>query len=146
MSSQQSINMVKVLSFTFQHFFGSLTMLLVKGFSETRLFRHLSDHVSSKLHELGGSSFFWKCSKLNFNLENGKKNWENIFHFWNKCIWKFCNKLSLLGREYLPPTINALTKSPKILYISKRDLSDWSEFSEINKYGNGAVVQLWTVF
>ena len=54
------------------------------------------DFIGSKIHQLWGSSFFWKCSKLNLNLENVKKNWENIFRFWDKCIWKCCNKLLLL--------------------------------------------------
>ena len=93
------------------------------------------ESVRSKIHQLWGSSFVSKCSKSNLNLGNGKKNWENIFRFWDKSMWKFCNKLSLLGREYLPPTISGLTNSPKILYISKRDLSDWIDLSEINKYG-----------
>ena len=35
---------------------------------------------------------FWECRKLNPNLENVKKNWENIFTFWDKGIWKDCNK------------------------------------------------------
>ena len=33
--SQGSINMVKLLSFRFQKYFGPFTMLLVSGFSET---------------------------------------------------------------------------------------------------------------
>ena len=37
--------MVKVLSFRFQQCFGPITMFLVKGSSETGLFRHLSNHV-----------------------------------------------------------------------------------------------------
>ena len=42
--------MVKVLSFRFQHCFDRYTILLVKGTSETGLFRHLSNH------------FFWTGS------------------------------------------------------------------------------------
>ena len=38
--SEWSINIVKVLSFRFQHCLIPCTMLLVKGFSEMRLFRH----------------------------------------------------------------------------------------------------------
>ena len=37
--------MVKYLSFRFQHCFGLFTVSLVKGSSETGLFRHLSNHV-----------------------------------------------------------------------------------------------------
>ena len=43
--SQWSINMVKVLSFRFQKCFGLFTMLIVEGFSQTGLFRHLPNHV-----------------------------------------------------------------------------------------------------
>ena len=50
-----------------------------------------------------------------------KKNWENIFSFWEECIWKCCNKLPLLRREYLLPAVNGLTKSPKIFHITQRD-------------------------
>ena len=46
--------MVKALPFRFEQCFGPFTMLLVKGSSETRLFRHLSNHVfwSPKIHEV----------------------------------------------------------------------------------------------
>ena len=67
------------------------------------------------------SYFFWKCSKLNLNLENPKTDSENIFPFWDNCIWKSCNKLSLLRKEYLLSAPNGLTNSPKILHITQRD-------------------------
>ena len=47
--SQRSINMIKVLSFRCQQCFGQFVMLLVEGPSETRLFRHLSNHVFNRL-------------------------------------------------------------------------------------------------
>ena len=37
--------MVKVLSFSFQQFFGPFAVLLVEGSPETGLLRHLSNHV-----------------------------------------------------------------------------------------------------
>ena len=37
--------MVKVLSLSFEQFFGLLTMLLVEASSERGLFRHLINHV-----------------------------------------------------------------------------------------------------
>ena len=43
--SHGSITMVKVLSFSSGQFFNPSTMLLVKGSSETGLFRHLSNNV-----------------------------------------------------------------------------------------------------
>ena len=49
-----------------------------------------------------------------------KKEWEKGFRFWDKQIWKSCNKLYLLGREYLSSVFNALRNTSKILHISQR--------------------------
>ena len=45
LSSQGSINMMKVLWFSFEQCFGPFTILFFKVSSETRLFRLLSNHV-----------------------------------------------------------------------------------------------------
>ena len=68
--------------------------------------------------------FFRKCSKLNLNLENAeeKKKSENIFGFWDNCMWKYCYKLSLLRRKSLLSVVSGLTNSPNILQITQRDL------------------------
>ena len=67
--------------------------------------------------------FFWKWLNLNISSENGKekKNSENIFRFLDNCLWKCCNKLPLLRREYLWSEVSGLNNSPKILHIIKRD-------------------------
>ena len=87
--SQGSINMVKVLSFSFQQCFSPFSMLLVEGSTETRLF-YLTTHFRGRKFEntfkLWGSPFFWKSPKLNLNIENAKRNWKNIFRFWDNCI------------------------------------------------------------
>ena len=57
-----------------------------------------------EIHQLWGSSFFSKCSNLNLNWQNAKKNSAIIFWFWDNCIWKCYNKLSLLKRGYLLPS------------------------------------------
>ena len=67
---------------------------------------------------------FWKCSKFNLNLENGKKSLENISGFWDNCIWKCCNKLPLLRKEYLLSALSQLRTSPNILHITQRDFSN----------------------
>ena len=77
--------------------------------------------VNSKIDQLWGSFFLWKCSKLNVNLENVIKNCENIFRFCHNCIWKCCNKLHLLRKEYLSMAVNGLTNCGKIWHISQRD-------------------------
>ena len=71
--------------------------------------------------EVNGSSFFWKSFLLNLNWENGKKNCGKDFFFWDNCISRCCNKLSLLRREYLSSAVNGLISSPKITHIAQRE-------------------------
>ena len=71
--------------------------------------------------ELWGSYFFWISLKFKLNLENAKGNWENIFRFWDNCIWKCCYELSLLRRKHLLSDVNRLRNSAKILQITQRD-------------------------
>ena len=58
-------------------------------------------------------SKFRKCKK--------KKIEKNIFNFWDNCIWKCCDKLSLLRTEYLSSAVNGLANSLKILHENLRD-------------------------
>ena len=39
--------------------------------------------VISKINQLWGSSFFWKCSKFKVDFENLRKNPEKAFCFWD---------------------------------------------------------------
>ena len=128
--SQWSINMVKVLSFRFQQCFGPFPILHVASHvSHVPLNRDFLDIyqttsfrvISSKIHDLWGSSFLENISKLNRNSENARKNSENIFRSWDNCIWKCCYKLCLLRREYLSSAVYRLTNSPKILHIDQRE-------------------------
>ena len=62
---------------------GTFTMLLLEGFSETGLFRHLSNHVF-RVRNFGNTkavrvNFFPKCSKLNLDFKNEAKNLEKSF-------------------------------------------------------------------
>ena len=120
--SQGSINMVKVLWFSFGQSFFQFTMLLVEQSSETGLFRHWSNQFFGvrqfKIHQLWGSPSFCKFSKLNLNLRKAKKNWTNIFCFWDNCIWKYCYEWSLLRTEYLLSAVNGLPKSSEIFCIT----------------------------
>ena len=121
--------MVKVLSLRFQQCFGPFTMLLVKESSETELFRHLPNHVfrSPSVQRCISCEghLFLKIFKFEYKFrkckKEKKKNSENIFRFLDNCLWKCCNKLPLLRREYLWSEVNGLKKSPKILHIIKRD-------------------------
>ena len=55
-----------------------------------------------------------------------KKNSQNSFRSSDKGISKYCNKLSLLRREYLSAAVNGLLNNPKILNITKRDVFNLS--------------------
>ena len=128
-------------SFSFAQCFGPFTTLLVQGSSETDPFRYFS--VLRKFKNASAMRVFFFLKMFNFQskFRKRKKNWENIFRFWDNCIRKCWNKLPLLRAEYLLSAVNGL---PKLLYIFQRDL--FNRNSLTNKYGKGAVVQLWTVF
>ena len=65
--------------------------------------------------------FFWECSNFNVELKNLKSNSEKWFCFWDKCIWIRCIKLPVLRKEYLSFSVNVLTNSLKISYLTKSD-------------------------
>ena len=77
--------MVKVLSFRFQQCFGPFTMLVIEGSSETKLLRHLCNHVfrSPKFQNTSAMKviFFWKMFKIKSKVTKCKKKLENIFGF-----------------------------------------------------------------
>ena len=81
-----------------------------------------SESVIWDIHWLWGSSFFWKCSKLNVDYKNAEKNCAKGFSFWDNSIWICRAKLSLLRGEYLSSAVNVLTKSLKILNSPNIDL------------------------
>ena len=59
---------------------------LKRTFLDIYLTTFLGVHQLKNTFKQWGSSFFWKCSKLNLNLQNAKNNWENIFRFWDNWI------------------------------------------------------------
>ena len=78
------------------------------------------ESVISRIHQLWGASFFWKCSKLNLDFKNAEKNSEKAICFSDNCIWIGFVNLSLLRREYLSATFNALRKYAKVLHVTVR--------------------------
>ena len=109
----------------FQQFLGTFTMLLVEGFSQTRPFRHLSNHISesviSQIQKLWGSSFFSKYSKFQLDFKKEGKILRKMLCFSDNCIWNCTVKLSLLRSGYFSLGDNVLTSSPKIGHVNKRD-------------------------
>ena len=65
---------------------------------------------------------FWKYSIFNVDFENTLKNGENVFGFWDNCMWMGCIKLSLFVRAHLSTTVVVLTNSLNLFFITKRDL------------------------
>ena len=118
------MNMIKVLWYRFQQCLVTCTILLVEGSSETSIFKPLSNTFSesliSELQKLWGSCFFHKCSKFNLDFKNSDEISENIFCFWDNCIWIGIFKLSLLSTGYISSVANVLTSSPKIWRGNKR--------------------------
>ena len=120
------MNIVKMLQFRFQSWFGLLTMLLFTVSSEMGLFTHWSNYIFQspqfrKCVNNGAHLFLKKCSKFNLYFKKTVKNSEKIHCFWDNCIWIGCLKLSLLRREYLSSTANVLRNNLNILYINTRD-------------------------
>ena len=122
---QGSVNLIKVLRCRFQQRFSTFSMLLVEGFSERGLFRHLSDYGfrvrNLEIKKLWGSSFFSKCSKFILIFKKAAKNSESALCFQDNCIWIGIVKLSLLRTGYFSPADNMLKSSWKVLHVNKRD-------------------------
>ena len=139
-----------MVSCRFQQCLGPFTMLLLVRSSETGLFRHLFNYafwspyfrqfISYEVH------MFFKCSKFNLDLENGKNKREKVCCFLDNWIWIGCVKLTQWRREYLPSAVKVLTNSSKILHSLRETFSNPIAFTFINKYRKHAVVQISTVF
>ena len=129
------MNMIMVLWCIFQQCLVTLTMLLVRGCSETRLDIYrttFSESVISEIQKLCGSSFFSKCLKFNLNFKNAKINSEKFFCFLENCIWIGTVKLSLLRTGYFSSPANVLTSSTKILHFNKRDFFQFHRLASGN--------------
>ena len=118
--------MIKALLYRIQQCLGTITMLLVQGSSEKRLFRHLSDYVFEvrdfRNTKSTSANFFFKIFKVKSRFKKcSRKLRKSFFCFWGKFIWTTIVKLSLLRTGYLSSESNLLTSSPKIWHVNKRD-------------------------
>ena len=118
--------MIKVLWCRFQQCWGTFTMLLVEGFSQTGLFRHLSDYVlgvpNFEIRKSMRSWFVAKYWKFMLDFRNTAKNPQKVFCLWDNFISIGTVKLSLLRTGYFSSAANVLTSSPKIWHVNKRDV------------------------
>ena len=120
------VNLVKVLSLSFQQFFDPFPMLLLEASSETRPFKHLLTTFFGVCKVKNTSArrviFFFKMFKFESRFQKGgEKNAEKVLCFRNNYIWRCCNKMSLLRREYLSLTVSVFANSPEIFHITQRD-------------------------
>ena len=120
------MNMLKAMWCRCEQCLGTFTILLVEAFSETGLFRHLSDSVCRVRNFENRKSmrviFFFKTFKIQTRIENcKKKKTENFFCLSDNCVWIGIVKVSLWGTRYFSLAFNMLRRSPNILHVNKRD-------------------------
>ena len=80
-----------------------------------------SESVTLKIQNLWGSFFHSKILKFNLDFKNAAKNWENVFCFWDNCIWFGIVKFPLLRTGYFSLVPKVFTSSPRIWHVNKRD-------------------------
>ena len=84
-----------------------------------------SESVIFEMQILRGSSFL-KRSRFHPDFTNAAKNRENVFCFWDNCIWTGIVSLSLLRTGYLSLAANMLANNRKIWHITNRDFLQFS--------------------
>ena len=103
-------------------------MLRLERFSETELFRRLSEDVF-RVHNFQITKsmrvichlFFGKILKITSRFQTCSKIIGKFLCFWDNCILISIIKLSLLRPGYFSLEANVLTSSPKIWPVNKRD-------------------------
>ena len=104
----------------------TVTMLLLEGSSETRVFRDFSDHVFGG-RNLGNPKsmrvifFFVILKSYSWFQKCSTKLRKKIF-FRDNLIWTYIVQLSLLRTRYVSLAANVLTSSAKIRHVNKRDV------------------------
>ena len=124
--SQLLINIVKVLPFILQQCFVPYAVLSFYGSSETRPFRHLSNHsfwsrYFQKYISYEGHLFLANVENLIYILKMQKKIQKKFFVFQIIASELVALKISLLSRECVSLTVDVLTNSLRILFITKTD-------------------------
>ena len=85
-----------------------------------------SESIILEIQKLLGSSFFSEWSKFNLDFINAGKNWENLFCFWDNCIWIAIVRLSLLRTGYFSSAAKVLTSSPMIWHVNKKEFLEYN--------------------
>ena len=140
--------MVKVLSFRFKQCFDPFSMLPVEGSSETRPFKHLSNHV------------FWSRYFRKYISYDGDVFWGTLMSYLktqkninkNFFVFQICPS-ELVAFNCLYYADNACHRQSmsyqtvfRFCISLKETFPNAITFTVINKYDKGAVVQIGTVF
>ena len=138
------MNMIKVLWRRFQQCFGTFTMLVVEGSSQTGLFKHLSDQVF-EVRIFGNTKslrviFFFKIFKIYCRFQKSSKEFRKNFCYWDNCISIGIVKLSVLRTGFFLSAANVLRSSPKIWHVNNRDFLQLIDLTVIDEYDKGAVM------
>ena len=131
---------------------GLLNMLTVASFFETRLLRHLTNHIFCSLE-------FWKYITYEGHLFSFKmfKPWcrfpicsrklkKKILSFLVSCSWIGCSKFLLLRREYLLSAVNVLTNTLRVSDKLRRTFPNTIFAKVMKQYDESAVVQFFRLF
>ena len=143
--------MVKLLSFRLQQCSNPFVTLSFEAFSETWLFRHLSNDgfLSPKFREYmtyEGHSLLENVWNLIEIFKKQKNNGENVFVFETIASELVAlNCLYQAGNAGLRQSMREQT-GWRFFISLKYAFSNTITFTVINKYGQGAVVQIATVF
>ena len=126
------MNMIKVLWWRFQQCLGTITIFLVEGSSETRLFRQLSIHVF-RVRNFGNKKavtaiFSFKIFQISYKFQKGSKKLRKSF-FVSELI---PSGLVSLNCPYVEQDTfhqqPMLTSSRKFWHVNKRDFFEHNFF------------------
>ena len=93
---------------------------------------------------------FLKMFKIWCSSRSGTKNWENVFRFWDNCIWIGSCKLSQSWTGYLALSVNVVTNTPKISLNTRADIFQIKppedDEETWKKYSLGDFASIWDAF
>ena len=88
-------------------------------------------------------NFFLEYCKLYVDSVNAAKNWENIFWFWDNCIWIGGVRHSLLVRKNtFHLVLICLQNVRRFQILLKQNFSSWFHFRVIKKYEKNTALQI----
>ena len=132
-----------MVSFRFQHCLIPFTMLLVEGFSETQLFRYLSNNVfrNPKFPKYISyeDEIFVKLCKILSTFENAAENSEKASEL-SALICLYWEEKTFDQQSMCSQTVR------RFCILLRDTFSNSITFTVINKYAEGAVAQISTVF